>query len=142
MQLKRHLLLQKQKAFVQRIDSLLDEKKAWLSSVCQSLIGKSLENIKDDDELVLHENFKSMVQELDGLTELSAIEIDENKEQVYNIQFTTFGSVSMKTIVRVPKVQSEQLDDYVLTLEKKLTNDPEINKLILTTLLQKLLSHE
>jgi len=140
--LKRHLLLQKQKAFVQRVDSLLEEKRAWLSSVCQALIGKSLENLRDDEELLLYENFKSMVQELDGLTELSAIEIDETKEQVYNIQFTTFGSVAMKSIVRVPKVKADQLDDYVLQLEKKLTNDPEINKLILTTLLQKLLSHE
>jgi len=142
LQLKRHLLLQKQKAFVQRVDSLLEDKKAWLSSICQALTGKALENIKDEDELVLYEYFKSMVQELDGLTELSTIEIDESKEQIYNIQFTTFGSAAMNSVVRVPKVHSEHLDDYILTVEKKLTNDPELNKLILTTLLQKLLSNE
>ncbi|CAM3715047.1 hypothetical protein MUGA111182_04820 [Mucilaginibacter galii] len=140
--LKRHLLLQKQKSFVQRIDSLLDDNRAWLSSVCQAIVGKSLENLRDEDEYVLYESFKSMVQDLDGLTELSAIEIDESKEQVYNIQFNTFGSMSLKSIVRVPKVKSEQLDQYVTELENKLTGDADINKLVLTTLLQKLLSHE
>lgn len=140
--LKRHLLLQKQKSFVQRIDSLLDDKKAWLSSVCQSLVGKSLENLRDEEEFLLYENFKSMVQDLDGLTELSGIEIDETKEQVYNIQFTTFGSMCLKNIIRVPKVEADELNKYVDDLENKLTGDPDINKLVLTTLLQRLLAHE
>lgn len=139
--LKRHLLLQKQKSFVQRIDSLLDEKRAWLSSVCQALTGKSLESIKDEDEVTLYESFKQMVHDLDGLTELSAIEIDENKEQVFNIQFATFGSAPIKSMVRVSKVQTEQLEKFTKGVEEKLTNDPEMNKLILTTLLQKVLSN-
>ena len=142
LKLKRHLLLQKQRSFIQRIDSLLNEKRAWLSSLCQSLIGKPIENIKDEDELLIYEAFKNMVQELDDLTELSAIEIDENREQVYSIQFTTFGNVPLKNILRVPKIDAEQLDKFTRNIEEKLTIDPELNKLILTNLLQKMLLNE
>ena len=45
--LRRHLLLPNQKIFIQRLDSQIDDKKAWLSSIAQSVIGKSLETIKD-----------------------------------------------------------------------------------------------
>jgi hypothetical protein len=139
--LKRHLLLQKQKSFVQRVDSLLEEKRTWLSSICQSLLGKNIESLLDEDEMLLHDSFKNMIQDLDGLMELSAIEIDESKESVFNIQLATFGSVPLKSIIRVSNAKVGLLDDYTKNVESKLTNDPEMNKLILTTLLQKLLTN-
>jgi hypothetical protein len=140
--LKRHLLLQKQKTFVQRIDSQLDEKKAWLSSICQALMSKNLEAIGDEDELVLHESFKNMVSDLDGLMELSCIEIDESKEEVFNLQLATFGASSFKSVIRVSKLEADRLNEYTQKLEQELTADKEINKLILTKLLQKLLLNE
>lgn len=139
--LKRHLLLPKQRTFVQRVDSLLDDKKAWLNSLAQVLIGKTLEHIRDEEEALVHESFKQMVQEIDSLTELSEVTIDEAREQVYNIQFATFGSAPLKSIVRVSNEQAERLPEYTQRLERMLSNDPEMNKLILTTLLQKLLSN-
>jgi len=140
--LKRHLLLNKQKTFVQRVDSLLDDNKAWLSSLAQSIIGKPLENLNDEDEVMLYENFKSMIQDLDSLTELSAIQIDETKEQVFNIQFLTFGSEPQKSIVRVAHQQAEQVESHVARINNELSDDKELNKLILTKLLQKLLDNE
>lgn len=141
-QLKRHMLLAKQRTFVQRIDSLLEDNKAWLSSVCQSLIDKSLENLRDEDESVLYESFKAMIYDLDSLTELSAIDIDDSKEQVFNLQFVTFGSLPQKNIIRVSKEQSVKLDQYVNKLGLSLTDDQNLNKLILTTLLQRVLDNE
>ncbi|WP_423147919.1 hypothetical protein [Rubrolithibacter danxiaensis] len=140
--LKRHLLLPKQKAFVQRIDSQLDEKRPWLSSVCQALSGKPLENLNDDDEVLLYDQIRAMVQDLDGLTELSVIDIDETKEEVYNIQVTTFGKSASKSIIRLPKLASIQLEPLVSSLESNLSDDLELNKVVLTTLLQKLLANE
>ncbi|MGO4876555.1 hypothetical protein ACEN2P_08135 [Pedobacter psychrotolerans] len=140
--LKRHLLLQKQKSFVQRVDSQLEDKKAWLSSICQSLLGKNIETLSDEDELLLHDSMKLMVQDLDGLMELSGIEIDETKESIYNIQLSTFGSVPLKNIVRISKANSALVNDFADRLEVSLTDDRELNKLILTTLLQKILSNE
>ena len=75
--LKRHLLLPQQKTFVQRVDSALDDRKAWLVSISQAIAGKSPENFRDDDEIVFYEKIQKMVFDLDSLTKLSAIHIDE-----------------------------------------------------------------
>ena len=139
--LKRHLLLPQQKSFIQRIDSQLEDKRAWLSSVCQALIGKSLENLKDNEEVLVYDAFKTMVHELETLTELSGIEIDENKEQVYNIQFTTFGSNTLNNTIRISKQQDVELSSFIQSVEENLSNDAELNKIILTTLLQKIMSN-
>ncbi|RYX87625.1 hypothetical protein EON73_00980 [bacterium] len=140
--LKRHLLLTKQKSFVQRIDSLLEDNRAWLSSVCQSLLGKSLEIIRDEEEILLYENFKSMIHDLDSLTELSAIEIDEEKEQVYNLQFITFGTSPQRNTIRVSLDQAKDIDLYIDKVGLALSDDQNLNKLILATLLQKVLENE
>jgi hypothetical protein len=139
--LKRHLLLNKQRTFIQRIDSLLDDNKAWLSSLSQALINRPLEGLHDEDEPLLHESFKNMIQDMDSLTELSAVQIDETKEDVYNLQFITFGSIPQKSIIRVSKQQAENIDIHVERLNKELSDDKDFNKLILTTLLQKLLNN-
>lgn len=140
--LKRHLLLPKQRTFMQRLDSLLDDNKAWLSSMAQSLVNKQLENLVDDDEVLLHDNLKTMVADLDSLTELSAVEIDEEKEQVYNLQFITFGATPQKNIIRVSHEQAAVADQEINRLFNQLSGDKEVNKLVLTKLLYKLLDNE
>ena len=96
----------------------------------------------DEDEAVLYESFKAMIHDLDSLTELSAIDIDETKEQVYNLQFVTFGSAPQKNIIRVSKEHSVKLNEYVEKMGLSLSDDQNLNKLILTTLLQRVLDNE
>src|SRR6218665_1292383 len=79
--LKKHLLLANQKTFVQRIDSLSDDKKAWLNSIAQAVTGSTLENFSDEDEIMLYEKFKSTIFEMDSLTNLSKGDIDEAHEE-------------------------------------------------------------
>ena len=59
--LKKHMLLNNQKSFIQRLDSPLDDKKAWLNSIGQAIMGKTLERFSDEDEILLYEKFKSMI---------------------------------------------------------------------------------
>ena len=59
--IKEHLLLNYHKVFLMRVNSPLDDKKSWLSSVAQALIGKSLETIRDEDENVLKDKFKTII---------------------------------------------------------------------------------
>ena len=63
------------KHFIQRLDSELDDKKAWLSSIAQAVIGKSLETIKDEEEILLYDKFKTLIFELDSLTNISKADI-------------------------------------------------------------------
>lgn len=137
--LKKHLLLVNQKTFVQRIDSALDDKKAWLNSIAQAVVGKTLENFSDEDEIMLYEKFKSLILELDSLTNISKADIDENSEEVIGVKIDTFFSNINPKIVRVPKKKAEEIELLKTALKKKLGSDKTSNIAAVLNLLKELL---
>ena len=137
--LKKHLLLANQKTFVQRIDSALDDKKAWLNSIAQAVVGKTLENFGDEDEITLYEKFKSIILELDSLTNISKADIDENNEEVIGVKIDTFFSNINPKIVRVPKKKAEEIEQLKTALKKKLGSDKTSNIAAVLNLLKELL---
>jgi len=137
--LKKHLLLANQKTFVQRIDSLLDDKKAWLNSIAQAVTGKTLENFSDEDEIMLYEKFKSIILELDSLTNLSKGDIDEANEEIIGVKIDTFFSSINPKIVRVPKNKAAEIDQLKIALKKKLSGDKTSDIAAVLNLLKELL---
>jgi ribosomal protein S15P/S13E len=137
--LKKHLLLTNQKAFVQRIDSALDDKNAWLNSIAQAVVGKTLENFSDEEEIMLYEKFKAIVLELDSLTNISKTDIDENSEEVIGVKIDTFFSNINPKIVRVPKKKTEEIEQLKMALKKKLGSDKTSNLAAVLNLLKELL---
>jgi hypothetical protein len=137
--LKKHLLLASQKTFVLRIDSALDDKKAWLNSIAQAVTGKALENFTDEDELLLYEKFKATILELDSLTNLSKGDIDEANEEVIGVKIDTFFSNINPKIVRVPKNKAAEIEILKVALRKKLTSDKTSNIAAVLNLLKELL---
>lgn len=137
--LKKHLLLANQKTFIQRIDSLLEDKKAWLNSIAQAVTGKMLETFTDDDEIMLYEKFKSIIFELDSLTNLSKGDIDEANEEVIGVKIDTFFSTINPKIVRVPKKKAEEIEQIKIALKKKLSTDKTSNIAAVLNLLKELL---
>ncbi len=137
--LKKHLLLAHQKTFVQRINSVLDDKKAWLNSIAQSVTGKTLETFTDEDEVLLYEKFKSMIFELDSLSNLSKADIDEMNEEVIGVKIDTFFSSINPKIVRVPKNKSEEIEQLKATLRKVLGPDRTSNIAAVLNLLKELI---
>lgn len=136
--LKKHLLLPAQKTLVQRIDSVLDDKRAWLSSICQAITGRTLETLKDEDELVLFDKLKSMVIELDSLTILSEVEIDDRTEEVIGLQIDSFDEGKRQKVIRLPKNMTEKVDEIKATVKNVLSSDRSFNIAALTKLLQEL----
>jgi ribosomal protein S15P/S13E len=137
--LKKHLLLANQKTFVQRIDSLLDDKKAWLNSIAQAVTGKTLENFSDEDEIMLYAKFKSIILELDSLTNLSKGDIDEANEEIIGVKIDTFFSSINPKIVRVPKNKAAEIEQLKIALKKKLSGDKTSNIAAVLNLLKELL---
>jgi ribosomal protein S15P/S13E len=137
--LKKHLLLSNQKTFIQRLDSLLDDKKAWLNSIAQSIIGKTLDSFTDEDEIMLYEKFKDLIFELDSLTNISKIEIDEDKEDVIGVKIDSFFSSINPKIVRVPKSKTEEIEKIKVALKNKLSSDKASNIAAVLNLLKELL---
>lgn len=137
--LKRHLCLPHQKTFLLRLDSQLDERNLWLSSLGQAIIGKSLDKIRDTDEVQLYDKFKSIILELDSLSNLSQSGFNEEKENVLEIEMSAFGEKKQRKLVRLPKsklVDADKLEDQIL---KSLSKDRITNIYALTNLLKKLL---
>lgn len=140
--LRRHLLLPTQKIFIQRLDSQIDDKKAWLNSLVQALVGKTLDKTTDEDEILIYDKFKSMVLELDSLTSLSKSDFNEEKEDVYDLQINTFFKGISKKLVRLPKEKKEEVFKIQKELENVLSKDSSLNIAALTNLLKEMLKNE
>ncbi len=135
--LKKHLLIPAQKTFIMRLDSQIEDKDAWLNSVTQALLGKSLTVIKDDDELVLYDKFKNTILELDSLTNLSEENHNET-EEVFRLEISSFGSSSKKTI-KIPKQKADEINALELQIKKLLGKDKTLNIAALTNVLKVLI---
>lgn len=137
--LKKHMLLSNQRTFVQRIDSALDDRKAWLNSIVQSVVGKTLEDFSDKDEIMLYEKFKAMILDLDSLTKISRTEIDDNKEEVIGVKIDSFFSKIDPKVVRVPKSKSKEIETLKNNLKNNLGKDNTSNIAAVLNLLKELL---
>lgn len=137
--LKKHMLLSNQKTFVQRLDSPLDDRKAWLNSIAQAVTGKTLEAFTDEDEILLYEKFKAMILELDSLTKISKSDIDESKEEVIGVKIDSFFSKIDPKVVRVPKNKSKEIEQLKNELRNKLGKDNTSNIAAVLNLLKELL---
>lgn len=137
--LHRHLLLNSQKSFVQRIDSQIEDKKAWLSSLAQSLTGKSLEKFKDEDELLLYDKFTDMILDLDSLNRISKSKFDEKKEVVLDVQINSFEGGMTNKVIRLPKGKSKEVENLEGKIKEILSKDKSVDLAAITTVLKDLL---
>jgi hypothetical protein len=140
--LKAHLLLPHQKPFYNRLQSQLDDRKAWLSSIAQACINKPLPNINDEDELILFERIRDLAYELDNLCEINMISIDEQKEEILKLEITSLVQGLNKSLLRISKEKNREVEKKQMEIKSILGEDKKINITILTKLLQELLSDD
>ena len=133
------MLLSNQKTFVKRLDSPLDDRKAWLNSIAQAVIGKNIEAFSDEDEILLYEKFKAMILELDSLTKISKSDIDESKEEVIGVKIDSFFNKIDPKVVRVPKNKNKEIEQLKNELKNKLGKDNTSNVAAVLNLLKELL---
>jgi hypothetical protein len=137
--LKKHLCLPHQKTFILRLDSELDDKKAWLSSIAQAVIGKPLETIKDEEEILLYDKFKILIHELDSLTNISQADLDEEHEDMLGIEMSSFVDGIQKRLVRWPKTKKKEVSRIEDLIKAKLSKDKSLNIVALANVLKNLL---
>ncbi len=101
--LSQPMLMPAQRVFWQRLNSTTTDRDAWLNSLAQALIGKALDQSRDDDERLLHERFRRMLTDLDSLTNLSVGNVDPDRKLAYGIEINSFGGGVQKKLVRIPK---------------------------------------
>ena len=140
--IKRYLMLPHQKTFHQRMISQLDDRTSWLSSVVNSLIGKNLENISDDEEEIIAEKSENIFREFDNLTDFANLEVNEAKEDAIRFEITPLNDTPIKTIIRVSKQKLKESASLEADIRKKLTKDKSINQLVLLKLIREQLDNE
>src|SRR5690606_6025468 len=124
-------LLPKQKTFIQRLNSPLNDRESWLASIGQTIIGKPLTSIDDKDELVLMERLKSWILELDNLTSIDKLAIDSDKEEVFKLDITTKSKGLIPRMVRIPKNKIEESKALMESIQKELGGDKKTRIAIL-----------
>jgi len=136
--IKSHLLLPRQQALYNRIFSALPDRKAWLNSIAQALVGKQLSDISDGEERLLYDRLQNAFAELDNLLELSATDFDEDNEEAYQIEITAFNSEPVKRNIILSKRQQEELGQVEEGIKEALgkTTDKQLRQAILIKLLK------
>lgn len=134
--IKDHQLLPLQKTFLQRINSPMNDRDSWLASIGQTLIGKPLTQLSDNDEEILKEKFKHTRQELLNLLEIQKISVDSKKEEVFKIDFTSHDSGTTPHFVRIPKKQLEAAEASIKRIQSELGTDKELRIALLAKLLK------
>ncbi|MFD2969958.1 hypothetical protein [Sphingobacterium bambusae] len=139
---RRDLLPPQLKTFLMRINSPLDDKQAWLNSVSQAVIGKSLDNVQDFEEDILHRKFKDFVEDLDNFTDILAATDATDIDHTFKVQVTNVQSGSNSRIVKVNQEKLKEAAKKQEKLMKALTDDKNLNIFILTRLLDEQLKND
>ncbi|MFA6245344.1 MAG: hypothetical protein WC615_00295 [Mucilaginibacter sp.] len=137
--LKPYLTAVEQKIFLQRVTSNIDDRKAWLNSIAQTLTGKALEAFSDDDEFLLKDEFVSMINSLDKLADLANTDFDIHAEDVLGFEINSFIDGVNKTIIRLPKNKRDEIsvieNQLRMALSSSGSND-QLNIVALANLLK------
>ena len=133
--LKEHMLLPKQKSLLIRLRTPLDDRASWLNSICQVVLGKSLDSISDKEESDLKETIKNYFNELDNLVSITHTNHSED-EEVFKIQMTSFKEGLKEENIILPKEASEELKAQKNRISDLLGKNKKMNLYLLSTLLK------
>lgn len=133
--LKPYLVSPHLKVFLQRLQSDLSDKTALLSSLSHAIIGKQLEEINDEEEVVLFVKFKEWIHELDNFTEMEKKVTSEFMQDALQVEITSLNKGVNKQILNIPKSKQKEVDKRKTELSKYLTDDKKLNIFILAKLL-------
>ncbi|MBM3454037.1 MAG: hypothetical protein FJX80_02695 [Bacteroidetes bacterium] len=140
--LKTHLLLPAHKTFTTRLFSELEDRKAWLSAISQSLVSKSLNAISDSEVDLLYQNLQEVLLALDNLCELGSFDDLADSEDVVKLELISLRKGLLKQVIRFPKSKHTEVNKRISAIKSGLSKDKKENLFILTKILQDLLESD
>jgi len=135
--LKEHMLLPQQSSLLIRLKSPIDDRNSWINSICQVLLGKNLDSIKDTEEKILKEKIKTSFNELDNLVSIADIHEERVDQEVMKLQLTSFKKGMLEETLLIPREVSEEVDNKLKELSKSLGTSKKMNLYLLMSLLKK-----
>jgi hypothetical protein len=134
-----HQLPKELVVFRERIMSKLDDREAWLNSMANALLSKSLKNFDDNDERIFQDRFQQRIHELDNLCELTKTVIDPEAEDILRVGISTFGTKERARVIRRPKQTTVADTELMNEIRNRLGDDKPRSLAILARLLQEYL---
>jgi hypothetical protein len=127
------------RVFYTRVISPLDVKKAYWESLCDATIGKKLDKVLDEEVPMLVDRMKANFDALLDLAELHSVDLGEDGN-VYQVTITDrTGGNSLKKNIIVSREQQDHARTLESKLEGLLSQDGNVNKIVLLNLLEKAL---
>ncbi|NND23925.1 MAG: hypothetical protein HKN86_04455 [Acidimicrobiia bacterium] len=134
-----HLLGIKQKSLVRRIHSEIPDPKLWISSIVQAALGKPLDKINDDEELVLYDQLKKQLKNLDALLEISQLDFNNDKEIALRYDIQGSDKISKNNQIILNKKEQKQIKKLKQQVAKILDGtDEKVAEGLLIQLLKEL----
>ncbi len=133
----------KLRVLLQRINTPLDDRQSWISSIATAILSKQLDQFTDEDEKSFEALFTQRIHELDNLTDLSKKDIDESQEEVLKLELTSFVKGVQRNLIRLPKHKMKQIDVKKQAIQKLMNGDDrQLNIALLIKLLQEEIDNE
>ena len=141
--LKQEHIEAKLRVLIQRINTPLDDRQSWISSIATAIKSKQLDQFTDIDEQDFRTIFPRRIHELDNLTDISQKDIDEEKEEIFKLELTSFVKGVQRNLIRLPKEKVKLIDEKKKIIQKLLVaNDKQANIALLIKLLQEEIENE
>lgn len=137
--LRAYLLLARQRTFYMRLMSPLEDRAAWLGAVIQSLSGRDIKQMSDDDELAVYARLREALQELDNLCDFDSLpNQNDSGTTAIRVEITAPGRESHKIIQHLPKQKEEHVAVIQMRLREALGDDTAANATALIRLLEEI----
>lgn len=121
--IKSFSLLPHQKIVYQRIHSNMDDRDSWINSFVQSIVGKQIAQMNDEDEESFYKKIRMLKYEFDSLCEFANLNIDEHKEDAIKIEISSLSEGINSKIIRLPKNRNGKYEKIEKIIRKELNND-------------------
>jgi len=142
-ELKKERIDPKLRILIQRINTPLDDRQSWISSIGTAIKSKPLDQFTDYDEQDFKTIFPSQIHKLDNLTDISQKDIDETKEEIFKLELTSFVKGVQRNLIRLPKEKVKLIDEKKKIIQKLLdANDKQANIALLIKLIQEEIENE
>lgn len=133
---KSHLLIPKFRVFHTRLMSKLDDRDSWLKSLADQLLGKSIEQLNDQEERILLDSFKEAFSNLDRVQEVHAF-LKQEEHEAYTFDLIDKTGKVFHDKVSLSPEQQQKVSELYLKLNSLLKSDEKLlNKAALVKLLK------
>jgi hypothetical protein len=133
---KEYLLKPEQKIIYQRINSGIDDRDSWLSSLYQPILKKKLEQLDDKDEKLVYEKTEHLKFEFDNLLEFSNLNLNDKKRTALKFSFASTDGDQLQQTIQISNSEEKLANNLADKLRENFMKNKKQNIVALVKLLK------